>query len=689
MPPSPPPSSPASGCPYDPNISGDSGETLNLVRDHYGDLLLVTPADFLSFPVPVRTGEQDFSFPNLITAPSPTSEDVQTTDPDLLENDTEDPPAVLEVYDWWNKLSLSYKFCFSDLLLRFRSCLIDSRDDYLLTAHSSVIAKYLLPALKFANRDIFDPVSNLGPLEIREVRTANGMDQAFILGFRIHDKSQGWDANPKFTKFSEEIPMNKRALLTGIFLKPGTIHRDDLTGDSKPMMVPSGSQIGMIVLELKRLCDITGASYGFFSDEIVSVVYDNTECRPPERAVLQVIDPRKISVRMMISILLWVEANRFCINATVILPRPSPYQGALWRGWLKVPGGEMKELILYTRAISPENGILKRTFSEFDIYTLQRCPGAWAGFVEWKQAVEAQARSSPLKAGDILKVNWDAIEKQYTLWRAEPDAYYHDIPEESARIALRYMRPKDRSLQAWAAKAKPEELWFEIEEVRSAGSRQFSQIFFGRLCGRGPLLCLKLFDERYFPFPDDPDDDEAPTVDFENTHASQLLMNLHFAVDMIRREESVYDRLRDFQGSFIPHCYGFHTFTLPGNTWTFPGLLMEIIEGPEIGDCEVHRWTIEEQRDFVTHVRHCERVFKFAEIEQTDWNDRQMMCPVDSSGHRHAVFLDFAFANQRLGEHRGKPPTEDAIVLKYLLIDSGIDRKVMDECWFPLVADEQ
>ncbi|EPQ50408.1 hypothetical protein GLOTRDRAFT_141509 [Gloeophyllum trabeum ATCC 11539] len=614
---------------------------------------------------------------------------------DLSADSDEDPPTVLKVHKWWNELSLSYQFRFDNMLLRLRSCLIDCRDDYLLTANSPVTDKYLLPVLRFANRDIFDGESDLGPLELREVAMTNVIGEAFILGFHIHDKTRSWDPNPKFTPLIAKPPMNKRALIAGIFLsfeleKSGIIHRDDLTSDSYPIMIPSGNGIGVIISELKRLCNATGATYGFLTDEVTSVVYDNSTPQPLERVILQVVDPTDISVRMMMSILLWVEANRFGIHATSISPRPSPYQGALWQQWLKVPSsGKMEELVLYTRAISPKRGILKRTFSEFDIYTLQRCPGAWDGFVEWKLAVEAEAKASPLKVGDTLKVHWDAIEKRYMLWRAEPDAYYHEIPEESARIALRYTRPKDRSLQAWAAKVKPGELCFKIEEVRSAGSGQFSQVFFGRLCGKGPMLCLKLFDERYFPFPGDPRDKDGPKVKFETTHASELLMNLHFAVDMIRREESVYDRLKDFQGSFIPHCYGFHTFTLPGDTWTFPGILMEVIEGPEFADCDPRGWTMEEQRDFVTHVRHCERVFKFAEIEQTDWNEGQLLCPVDSSGQRHAVFIDFAFANQRLGEHRGKPPTDDAVLLKVLLLDSAINPHVVDECWFPLVDEER
>ncbi|EPQ51835.1 hypothetical protein GLOTRDRAFT_132646 [Gloeophyllum trabeum ATCC 11539] len=337
-------------------------------------------------------------------------------------------------------------------------------------------------------------------------------------------------------------------------------------------------------------------------------------------------------------------------------------------------------------AVHPDRGILKKTFSQFDYYTLQRCRAAWKCFLEWKRAVEVEANHSPLKPGMKLKIEWRGVEKRYTLWRAELDVYHQQIPEESSGIATQYTRPKDNPLKG-CIEGNSSELWFDVAEARKIGPRRFSQILFGRICGKGPLLCLKLFDERHFPYPDDSDNPDAPKVDW-GAPPSQRLLDLHFAVDMVRREESAFDRLKDFQGSLIPHFFGNHFFTL-ANDWVFPGVLMEVIEGPVFGECDVDGWTTEEQRSFVTHVRHGLRVLKFAGIEQTDWHEGQIMCPLNSFGQRHAVFMDFAFANQRLGEHKGKPVTDDAEWLKLLLTDCGIDEEVMKECWFDLVDEER
>ncbi|EPQ50410.1 hypothetical protein GLOTRDRAFT_133963 [Gloeophyllum trabeum ATCC 11539] len=402
-----------------------------------------------------------------------------------------------------------------------------------------------------------------------------------------------------------------------------------------------------------------------------------------------------MTVRMMIANLIYIEGCKLGICEVHPEASTIPCRGALNQREIVVGEGAREEKqwgVVHELAFTSDGDILKKDFSSFDLFTMQRCEDAWDTFKAWRRAAEAEAEQSPLMPGMKLEVEWNGVENRHTLWRAQEDEYHRAIPEDSARIASRYMRPKDQSVQDLVnASLKTGKLWFEIVEAKRTGPRKYSQIFFGKICGRGPLLCLKLFDERYVPYPEDPKDPHAPIVKWY-LPASERLLNLNFAADMIRREESVYDRLKHFQGSLIPHCYGFHVFILPGG-WRFPGFFTEVIDAPSFGQCRVQEWPKEDQCDFVTRLRHCVRVLKFAGIEQTDWHGGQILCPLSPiemarPESREIVFIDFAFARQRLGEHKGKPITHDEALLKLMLRGYKLDSDVINECWFE-PADEE
>lgn len=93
-----------------------------------------------------------------------------------------------------------------------------------------------------------------------------------------------------------------------------------------------------------------------------------------------------------------------------------------------------------------------------------------------------------------------------------------------------------------------EALIFTVDEVLTARSGRWSQVFFGHITGCDKTVCLKLYDERLLPIEKN-----------ENGIALEQHSCFIRAKDLAQREESVYHRLREFQGSLIPHCYGFHT----------------------------------------------------------------------------------------------------------------------------------
>lgn len=54
-----------------------------------------------------------------------------------------------------------------------------------------------------------------------------------------------------------------------------------------------------------------------------------------------------------------------------------------------------------------------------------------------------------------------------------------------------------------------------------------------------------------------------------------------------------------------------------------------------------------------TRIKHGISALGHATISQADWNTNNIMCPLDSSGKRTAVFIDFAFAYLHLGDEEG------------------------------------
>lgn len=132
------------------------------------------------------------------------------------------------------------------------------------------------------------------------------------------------------------------------------------------------------------------------------------------------------------------------------------------------------------------------------------------------------------------------------------------FPRETLEIAARYLRPRDTALDTLLVTNS--DLTFEVTKVIRSGPNHWSQVFLGRVANSERVVCLKVFDERFFHMPDTPnygDDYWVPT--------RSRLLTFNSAVELVQREESVYDRVRYFQGSLIPHCYGFHEVYLRHN----------------------------------------------------------------------------------------------------------------------------
>ncbi|ETW77208.1 hypothetical protein HETIRDRAFT_174152 [Heterobasidion irregulare TC 32-1] len=346
----------------------------------------------------------------------------------------------------------------------------------------------------------------------------------------------------------------------------------------------------------------------------------------------------------------------------------------------------------------------RRSFRDFDLYTLQRCPGAWDQFMRWRvwaaqQALDPQTRVEP---GSVLSVDCDGFRRKHCLWRCPfPNPR---PPQETIDIVTRSPRPRDSTIDRAIAEASSSgnRLSFEITDVKREGLEYFSQVYVGRLQGVAQAVCLKLFDERLFPFTHEPQYGN-------HVRPETQLLNLNFADDMMRREEAVYcDRLQYLQGSLIPHCYGFHIFTLPDG-WEVLGFFMELIDGPSLWEVGQRIKSPALQACIVTHVRHVVRALGFAGVEQGDWHLDQILCPPQSSlnmsvdgvddrqrdnGHpafHSMVLIDFAFAPQRLGEdcsRPGHPVLNPSILMHIIQAEIGISWDVLKDHWTPMMEEE-
>ncbi len=114
-------------------------------------------------------------------------------------------------------------------------------------------------------------------------------------------------------------------------------------------------------------------------------------------------------------------------------------------------------------------------------------------------------------------------------------------------------RPRDETTDALLN--ANDDLPFTVTRIVRVRMGEWSQVVFGRLAGheKEKELCLKILDERRFPALD-----EYDTKFWHGFPTCSRLPSLVFSEDLVNREAAVYRRLRELQGSLLPHCYGFH-----------------------------------------------------------------------------------------------------------------------------------
>ncbi|KAJ7057994.1 hypothetical protein C8F01DRAFT_991222 [Mycena amicta] len=418
------------------------------------------------------------------------------------------------------------------------------------------------------------------------------------------------------------------------------------------------------------------------SDEEGILVVKNVIIRPYGRYVQLFSYPQRlVSTLSGIHCLLLSQTSSFKFN-------PLPWERLFkFLGALNLPR-QPKEPIAHPPCPSG--------FPDFDRFTLQRSLPDLKLFLEWKQKESERLSTSPIAPGTTLALHVGAFRKEESGWRCPfPNP---PLPQETREFVARNPR---RSGAADDILASDGLLNFRVTQVVRHKPNTFFQVFFGVICAPdgsvSPPVCLKLFLDVMFPV-----DARRLLDEFEDEPAPWCLQTLHYAEDLVRREEAAYDRLQEHQGTLIPHCYGFHRFTLDGSLSAF-GALLEIIPGPPLAEAQPWTWdgprAGDEQEAHaqdpdtklgfvitspmwtqavqIQHVRQCLRALLYAGVDQDDFHSDQILLP-DGPEYRpdrdNLVFIDFAFAVQRLGDEQDEGVTASLtgkgnMVLKRLLVD--------------------
>ncbi|KIJ36206.1 hypothetical protein M422DRAFT_51216 [Sphaerobolus stellatus SS14] len=146
-----------------------------------------------------------------------------------------------------------------------------------------------------------------------------------------------------------------------------------------------------------------------------------------------------------------------------------------------------------------------RRYAEFDFYRLQRYLDYWERFKAWKTQMRAYADNSThqIKPDDRWTVERNNFAKENLLICSSIP--FPTIPAETIRRVLQRRGPRDYIADTATGIANSQTFTFQIKAAIRAKPDTFSQVFSGHIVGPhgrvSSLLCIKLFDERFFRAP--------------------------------------------------------------------------------------------------------------------------------------------------------------------------------------------
>ncbi|KAI0804642.1 hypothetical protein BC629DRAFT_1488608 [Irpex lacteus] len=281
------------------------------------------------------------------------------------------------------------------------------------------------------------------------------------------------------------------------------------------------------------------------------------------------------------------------------------------------------------------------------MYTMQRDWDYWRAFLAWREKIAYEVLEERFEVGGTFWLESHGFEKRNMMFAPSS---HRKLPLSQATFdsVNANRRPRDETTDGLLK--ENDTLSFTVTKVVRVGMEEWSQVVFGRLSGHDKDLCLKILDERQFPFPERHEDQ---FTEASGVPECSRLPSLVFSEDLVNREAAVYRRLPELQGSLVPHCYGFHLVTLPSG-WQAYGVLLELIDAPTLYQLLASQaLSLEDYKDLFINIKHGLSALGHATISQADCNTNNIMCPLDVSGKRTAVLIDFAFAYLHLGDEGG------------------------------------
>ncbi|KAK7678313.1 hypothetical protein QCA50_018661 [Cerrena zonata] len=286
-----------------------------------------------------------------------------------------------------------------------------------------------------------------------------------------------------------------------------------------------------------------------------------------------------------------------------------------------------------------------QSHTDFDYYALTHDRERALQFFRWKAWVKDNCSPVIATSGDVLK----GVTYGFSRRNADLQPYY--LADEPPLDALDHIRSNERHIPSEARilldgfKASSTfslELLEDLTEAQNSGlcrtfTCRITSIIGQDIGGVSPILCVKLFDDRFYPM-------EAPDEDMMQEDFRWWWTRYTNTERQIQNEDMTYKRLALMQGSLIPQYYGSHSFTLPNGHEVY-GILMEYIPAPSLKSRIGQRLSKEHQVQLVQSLRHAVRVMQCVDVSQHDWHLGQILCNTVSSNDEtrvHCILLDFS-----------------------------------------------
>ncbi|EJD47680.1 hypothetical protein AURDEDRAFT_163137 [Auricularia subglabra TFB-10046 SS5] len=373
-----------------------------------------------------------------------------------------------------------------------------------------------------------------------------------------------------------------------------------------------------------------------------------------------------------------------------------------------------------------------KRFRDFGLYEMEHGQQLYEEFLRWKVVQFQAAISAPLEPGADLPLEPDVFSRLLQPRRCPFD--WVPVPEDCI-TSIFERRPRCSCVDELLRSGAP--LAFRLKKnLRPPGTATSAELAEDPGEAVDTELCLKLLDERLFP---------VPTLReyLENNPPQSRLGELAIAEEMLSHEEAVYFRFSggtperpekcpNLQGLMLPHCYGFHEFTVNDETGSRPvlGILLELIDGVHLGsiveemlveesssisdeeevlefdqgeylDPSIHdpaedssstqvkeastHWTHAEKLALLKRVRNCVSVLNHAHISQGDWHANQFLCirrdnpDLPRDANIDLVLVDFAFAQHFNDVHNSVPELDDVGRLFSTLTELGLSPLLLHE----------